>query len=390
MKKAIFKATLYYITSVFCFVISAGLFFVPIVIGLKHKRLSYLIGTGLDKVMIISFILAASFIVFGLFFNAARNKERLKYEYDEFGVKKNMDIYGMDSKDRKQLEVQKFADMERIIPRDVLDKMTKKGINDPEIELKKLIGLSNVKDEVEKLKARIIFENKNKNTNFRVGHMVFYGAPGTGKTTVARIITGILYKNKIIKENKIIEIDGNFLKSGNAEDTIIKTKTLIKRAYGGVLFIDEAYALAIEGDRQGESAVATLIKEMEDNQDKFVCILAGYPKEMKHLLDLNPGFRSRITTYFNFADYSEPDLRDIAVKIGIDKGFVISEDGMEAILIRLAKEKERKSWGNARTVRTVIDEAINNHALRINNNKNHPDKYVLTEIDIDKKCRENI
>ncbi len=390
MKKAIFKANLYYITSVFCFVISAGFFIVPIIIGLKHERLSYLIGTGLDKVMIISFILAASFIVFGLFFNAARNKERLKYEYDEFGVKKNMDMYGMDSKDRKQLEVQKFADMERIIPRDALDKMTKRGALDPEVEMGKLVGLAGVKREIDKLKSRIVFETKNKKSDYEVGHMIFYGAPGTGKTTVARIITGILYRNKLIKENKLVEVDGNFLKSGNAEDTMIKTKTLIRRAYGGVLFIDEAYALAIEGDRQGEAAVATLIKEMEDNRDKFVCILAGYPDEMKTLLDLNPGFRSRIKTYFNFADYNESDLRDIAIKIGIEEGFVISNDGMDAILVRLSKERNKNTWGNARTVRNVIDETISNHAMRVNTNKNHPDKFVLTNEDVDKNCHENI
>ena len=114
-------------------------------------------------------------------------------------------------------------------------------------------------------------------------HMVFYGAPGTGKTTVARILTGFLYQYGYIKENKCVEVDGNFLKAG--ADTALKTELVIRQAYNGVLFVDEAYSLMDSMDGSGREAIATLIKQMEDNRDRFILILAGYTDEMKYLLN---------------------------------------------------------------------------------------------------------
>ena len=381
MKKEVGKSFIFYFLTNLCFIFAAIAIVLPIIYYIWH----YQTKANLSFSIVIGFVAAAIFLVLGLFFNKLRNKERAKYEYDEFGVRKKLDLYNIDSKERRQIEVEKMAQMERIIPRGTFEKIIGKGVKDPDKELHSLTGLDSVKSEVEKLKARIKFEKQSGKKGFEVGHFIFYGAPGTGKTTVARIITGLLYEEKIIKENKIIEVDGNFLKSADAEDTMIKVKTIVRKAYGGVLFIDEAYALSQSGDKQGKNAIATLIKEMEDNRDKFVCILAGYKGEMKDLLDVNPGFRSRIKTYIEFPDYNETDLRDIALNMANQKGFVIDSEGIDAILIRLAKERELDTWGNARTVRNVLEESINNHALRVVN-EGEKDRYTLKAEDISKSC----
>ena len=384
MRKEVTKSLIFYFLTIICFILAAVSMFFPIAHwGLNLEIFGYDANFTLE--IILGFIAAAIFLTLGLFFNNLRNKERAKYEYDEFGVRRKLNLYNIDSGERRQLEIEKMAQMERIIPRGTFEKIVGKGVKDPDKELKSLTGLDSVKGEVEKLKARIKFERQSGKKGFEVGHFIFYGAPGTGKTTVARIITGLLYEEKIIKENKIIEIDGNFLKSADAEDTMIKVKTIVRKAYGGVLFIDEAYALSQSGDKQGKNAIATLIKEMEDNRDKFVCILAGYKGEMKKLLDVNPGFRSRIKTYIEFPDYNETDLRDIALNMANQKGFVIDSEGIDAILIRLAKERELDTWGNARTVRNVLEESINNHALRVVN-EGEKDRYTLKAVDISKSC----
>ncbi len=384
MRKEVTKSLIFYFLTIICFILAAVSMVFPIAHwGLNLEIFGYDANFTLE--IILGFIAAAIFLTLGLFFNNLRNKERAKYEYDEFGVRRKLNLYNIDSGERRQLEIEKMAQMERIIPRGTFEKIVGKGVKDPDKELKSLTGLDSVKGEVEKLKARIKFERQSGKKGFEVGHFIFYGAPGTGKTTVARIITGLLYEEKIIKENKIIEIDGNFLKSADAEDTMIKVKTIVRKAYGGVLFIDEAYALSQSGDKQGKNAIATLIKEMEDNRDKFVCILAGYKGEMKKLLDVNPGFRSRIKTYIEFPDYNETDLRDIALNMANQKGFVIDSEGIDAILIRLAKERELDTWGNARTVRNVLEESINNHALRVIN-EGEKDRYTLKAVDISKSC----
>ncbi len=387
MSKATIKAIMFSIYG--CSLAAIVCFVSPVFFKFYARR--FVLGLSMAEYTIIACIIGVMLVIIALALNALRNRLRLKYEYDEFGVKKKLNLFNIDSTSRKEIEMQKLADMERVIPRSVLEKATKKGAMDPKAELDSLIGLNKVKTEVNSLWARINFEIKQQHKKgYEVGHMVFFGNAGTGKTTVARIITGMLYKYKLIKYNKIIEIDGNFLKSGNAEDTAIKTKALIRKAYGGVLFIDEAYALAIDGDVQGNQAVATLIKEMEDNRDKFVCILAGYPKEMKGLLDSNPGFRSRIKTYIEFPDYNATELTEIAFKMASEQDLVLTADAMDAISVRLTKEKDLPSWGNARTVRNIIDESINRHALRVQYIKDKKEQFTITRDDVSTKCNDVI
>ena len=212
-------------------------------------------------------------------------------------------------------------------------------------------------------------------------HFCFYGSAGTGKTTVARIIAGFLYQNGYIKENKVIEINGGFLKEGEYSEE--KTKLVIQQAYGGVLFIDEAYSL-VEGNlNYGKAAVAELIKEMEDNRDKFTVILAGYKNDMKRLVDTNEGFKSRIKEYLEFPDYSIDEMSQIFENMAHSSNFVVSEMAMLNFTSRISAEKELASFGNGGTVRNVLDECIDRHALNYGQGIITPEeKYILCGCDV--------
>ena len=317
---------------------------------------------------------------------------KLLVEYDEFGMKKKQSRFDFTKDEQRQIDMQQTANMERIIGKSTLKAITKQGSKNPEKDLNELIGLAPVKEKVNEMVARMKFEKfdtKSKSSDNALSgrHMVFYGSPGTGKTTVARIITGFLYQYHYIKENKVIEVDGNFLKAGSLGDTTIKTKMLIRQAYGGVLFIDEAYSL---GESEfGEQAVATLIKEMEDNRDKFIVILAGYTDNMKQLIKTNPGFASRIKEYISFPDYDEAEMRQIFLYMAGQKNFAIDQDTYDVFDLRMAKERPLMTFGNARTVRSILDEAIDLHALNYMNKKISPaNKFKLMSCDIRTKPKD--
>ncbi len=228
--------------------------------------------------------------------------------------------------------------------------------------------------------CQCIYIDDESHTYITDGHII------THNTTVARIITGFLYKNGYIKENKIIEVDGNFLKSGTPGDTSTKTKFIIRQAYNGVLFIDEAYALTGSGDNCGREAVATLLKEMEDNRDKFILILAGYTNEMKDMLNTNPGFKSRIRDYLLFPDYTNDELCSIFNFMANGKNFVVSAEAMDNFRIRIERERSLNSYGNARTVRNVLDEAMDKHSYNYMKKKiSEDDKYRLVAKDVNKE-----
>ena len=302
-------------------------------------------------------------------------------EYDEFGRSKKKSFANLTRKEREELDMQKTVQLEQLLSTSVLKKITKKGSDKPEQDLENLVGLNAVKQKIKEMTARMKFESKNKAYGINGRHFVFYGSAGTGKTTVARIVTGFLYEYGYIKKNKCIEIDGNFLKAGEYTDT--KTKLLCQCAYGGVLFIDEAYTI-LDGDTgYGRSAVATLIKEMEDNRNKFTVILAGYENDMRRLLNSNEGFKSRIKEYIRFSDYSIEEMKDIFQSMAHQSGFVVSEQALNNFEIRCDKEKRLSSFGNGRTVRNILDESIDHHALNFGNGKlDKEQKYVLCGCDV--------
>ena len=317
-------------------------------------------------------------------------------DYDEFGRNKKLkSTKQVSAEERREIDLQKLANMEQILSSTMLKRMTKEGSPNPKKDMDSMVALQGVKEKMEEMVARMEFETEGCKKD-RKGrpilkdklldgsttgkHMIFYGSAGVGKTTIARIMTGFLYQYGYIKENKMIECDGNFLKAG--QDTATKTSLIIHEAYGGVLFIDEAYALG-EGSF-GKEAVATLIKEMEDNRDKFVVILAGYTKEMKEFLSINSGFESRIKEYISFPDYNSVELRSIFVDMANQKNFAVSGEALERFDLRMEKERRKPAFGNGRTVRNVLDEVLDKHALNYSRKiLTEEQKYLICEQDVD-------
>ena len=165
---------------------------------------------------------------------------------------------------------------------------------------------------------------------------------------------------------------------------------IIREAYDGVLFVDEAYSLMDSVDGSGKDAIATLIKQMEDNRDRFILILAGYTDEMKYLLNANPGFESRIKEYLDFPDYSSTEMREIFMKMAQENNFVVSNEALESFDERMKKERKLKSFGNARTARNVLDESIDKHALNyVEGIIKKEDKFKLCGPDISVNLKRN-
>lgn len=327
----------------------------------------------------------------------AFNRNMESMEYDEYGRRKGMEDYSsMSRKERLQVDKQKLAEMERIVSSSALKRMQHPGAKDPDGAMNGLVGMEPVKKQMKMMAARMEYDRENqKKKKKKAGsdtassrHMMFFGSPGTGKTTVARIMTGFLYKNKFIKENKCLETDGNFLKASTTADTAAKTEIVVRQAFGGVLFIDEAYAL-LSGDAAGEAAIATLIKQMEDNRDKFVLILAGYTDEMNRLINSNPGFASRFKDYVRFPDYTVDEMCDIFSYMVNQKGLCVDGEAMERFRVRIAKEKQGKHFGNARTVRNVMEECIDHHAVHIKDGElSGADRYKLVGMDVSENVSE--
>lgn len=313
-----------------------------------------------------------------------RIASRRDVEYDEYGVSKSKGDYeGLSKAERDVIDLQKTADMDRLVNTVAMKKMTHQGPADPIKELDELIGLGQMKETVREMVARMQFdseENKKRKKKDKVllsgRHMCFAGAPGTGKTTTARILTSFLYKYGYIKENKCIEIDGNFLKAGT--ESALKTELVLRHAYGGVLFIDEAYALMDSSDNSGEQVIATLIKQMEDQRGKFVLIVAGYTAEMKQLIEKNPGFESRIKDYLFFPDFNADEMRQILRYMAKKSNFSVDARAFVEFDKLVLRERASKSFGNARTVRNILDKSLDKHALNVVTGKLPADKrHVL-------------
>ncbi|NLK28601.1 MAG: AAA family ATPase [Clostridiales bacterium] len=230
-------------------------------------------------------------------------------------------------------------------------------------KLEKLIGLANVKKKVRDLVAFINYQKEEMERGIvdRIPslHMVFSGNPGTGKTTVARLISEIFRDMGILKKGHLVTAQREDLVAEYVGQTAIKTAAKIKEAYGGILFIDEAYSLVSSGQNDfGKEAIATLIKEMEDNRDKLVVILAGYTDDMEELLVTNPGFKSRISNYIEFEDYTPEELFEIFVYNCKNEQFTY-EPEVESYVkewLHHRYEHRDKNFGNAREVRRLIEQ----------------------------------
>ncbi len=238
-------------------------------------------------------------------------------------------------------------------------------------ELSELAGLDSVKNSVHRLvsslKVAKLREEKGLKVIPKNLHSVFTGNPGTGKTTIARLLSKIYKEMGIIEKGHLIEVDRSGLVAGYQGQTAIKTDAVIQRALGGTLFIDEAYSLARGINDFGFEAIDTIIKRMEDHQGKFVVIVAGYTKEMKEFIGSNPGMKSRFTNYYNFDDYTPRQLLEIALAITGRNGYK-PDEGAWQLLLDIFTEfygKRDKSFGNARMVRNILYKAISNQEERI-------------------------
>ena len=259
------------------------------------------------------------------------------------------------------------------------------GAKDPSAEINKLIGLNNVKTEILKLNAELDYRIKRESRNIHALqlenlHMCFYGNPGTGKTTVARIMTGLLYNMGYIKKNKCIEINANEMKGVAAGQTAVKTKIILRNAKNKVLFIDEAYALCDGSDGFGQEAVDTIVKEMEDNKHNLVIIFAGYKKEMQKFIDMNEGLKSRINRYINFENYNTIELSKIFVNMIHKKGLKITTDAMIKSMKIFKQISLQKNFSNGRFIRNYFEEIEEEHAF---NTKDTTDPIRLDTIELE-------
>ena len=198
--------------------------------------------------------------------------------------------------------------------------------------------------------------------------MIFSGNPGTGKTSVARVLSKILKEIGVLKKGHMIEVTRTDLVGQYVGQTAPKTLEKIKEAYGGILFIDEAYSLNGGGENEfGREALATIIKEMEDNRDKLVIIMAGYTKEMQELMELNPGLKSRIKFLIEFPDYNDDELMAIFMLLCKKEGYMIEKSAQEKLKEIFKKEYliRDKHFGNGRLARKYYEKIKMNQASRI-------------------------
>lgn len=241
-------------------------------------------------------------------------------------------------------------------------------------ELDQLIGLENIKDLIYEIYALLQVSQMRSDAGLLRGthvyHMVFKGNPGTGKTTVARIVAKMLQQMGVLNKGHLIEVERADLVGEYIGHTAQKTRELVKKALGGVLFIDEAYSLARGGEKDfGKEAIDTLVKAMEDMKNQFVLILAGYSEEMDFFLQTNPGLPSRFPIQIEFPDYSIDQLIQIAELMVKDRDYTLMPQSIMKLRQHLIVEKTESfhAFSNARYVRNVIEKSIRNHAVRLLN-----------------------
>jgi AAA+ superfamily predicted ATPase len=239
-------------------------------------------------------------------------------------------------------------------------------------ELASLVGVETVKAEVSRLTNFLKVRQQRIDQGLPVPsqslHFVFTGNPGTGKTTVARIVAKILYGFQILKTANLVEADRATMVGGYVGQTAIKTNEAIAKAVNGVLFIDEAYSLSKSGGQDyGQEAIDTLLKKMEDLRDKLVVIVAGYPKEMQTFISSNPGLQSRFTRFIHFDDYHVSDLCQIFDRMCAANAYQLTQDARAnlAILFNRAFVNRDLNFGNARFVRNAYEKTLGNHSDRL-------------------------
>jgi len=239
-------------------------------------------------------------------------------------------------------------------------------------EISALIGLNEVKEIIKEVwaflkiqKRRMEYGLKAESLNL---HMIFKGNPGTGKTTIARILGRIFSSLEVLPRGHVVEVERADLVGEYIGHTALKTREKLNQALGGILFVDEAYSLGRGGNNDfGKEAIDVLVKSMEDYRDQFVLILAGYRTEMESFLKLNPGLRSRFSLHVNFPDFTVSELLLIADKMVLDRNYNLSakaRQNLKRYLLRVTRERSL-SFSNARFVRNLLEKSFRKQALRL-------------------------
>ena len=258
-------------------------------------------------------------------------------------------------------------------------------------KLNGMVGLAAVKKEISNLAAFLNLQIRRGETNtFQGKHYVFTGNPGTGKTTVARIMADVFRTLGILSRGQLVEADRSKLVAGYSGQTAIKTNQLIDSAMGGVLFIDEAYTLkSNDQDSFGAEAIDTLLKRLEDDRGKFICIVAGYTDQMHDFIDTNPGLKSRFTQTIHFEDYTPDELTEIFINLAKGKNFTVDEETRGAVHRQFEQLYLRrdKNFGNAREARRIFDQTVERQSQRLVEQVNDPnlhqeDMYRITTADL--------
>ena len=239
-------------------------------------------------------------------------------------------------------------------------------------ELDQFVGIDEIRETVQKIINKMDFERERKGGNAKrevKDHFLFLGNPGTGKTTIARIFADILNSLDVLPTGQLIEVDRSRLVSGYVGQTALTVQDTVERAMGGILFVDEAYSLKQnDQDSFGQEAIDTLLKLAEDNRGKFVCIAAGYSKEMENFLTANSGMASRFNETVNFRDYKSAELTEIFRRLVSKEKLALDEDAekhIENYFNKMYIGRNIKSFGNAREVRNVFDKALKNQSSRL-------------------------
>ena len=269
-----------------------------------------------------------------------------------------------DPEPSKQVEAPKGNGGESAAPKESVEEVL--------AELDSLVGLEGVKAEVKRIVNLAKVNEARRAQGLKVPpmtyHMVFTGNPGTGKTTVARIVARAFRALGIAKGGQLVETDRSGLVGRYAGETAVKTNAKVDEAIGGILFVDEAYQLASsDSDDYGKEAIATLLKRMEDDRDKLIVIAAGYTDEMRDFLDANSGLRSRFSKTIEFADYTAKELAAIFRSMAKKNEFVLAadlEEGLDAAMAKLTAKRDR-TFGNARFVRQLFEDATGRQANRL-------------------------